>query len=133
MIDIDIALDNDGLLRLECPFCHKEFKVQNIADEIDTLYCPDCGLSTKITEFLTQDQLQMIQDIMYNEVVELINKQFKKSRTSLKKRGIWQVIEPLDFEKIKLNCCGLELAIISPTLYKIVYCPRCGDLLYRDS
>ncbi|MGM9535405.1 MAG: hypothetical protein ACI3VR_09135 [Intestinibacter sp.] len=58
--DIKIIGDDEGFIRLECPYCESEFKVS--ADDLQAngdiyfeIFCPYCGLSKEIKNFYTRE------------------------------------------------------------------------------
>lgn len=143
-IDMSITLDNDGLLRKECPVCEQQFKVF-VEDNIDIdegyYYCPVCGIPSSPNSFFTKEQIAHATDLAYSHMVEQINKSLgglsRKMRGSksvkftfkpLKKNDPRTIVESSDFDEVVLDCCNEHIFIFSPITYKVIYCPKCGEL-----
>lgn len=81
-IEFRIPTD-DGYVRLKCPYCGDEFKVQcSLLNEDDNIWCPYCGLCGELNNFMTEETKKAIESILYNYRDKLINN-FLESMESL--------------------------------------------------
>ncbi|WP_338749866.1 hypothetical protein [Bacillus sp. FJAT-52991] len=146
-ISVAIRLDNNGLLRKECPFCEREFKIfyDQLAEETrDKFYCPHCGLPAPFNTQYTKDQVQFIMDLTKNHVIDELNKSFgkmkKRSSNStlkinykpMKKTDPRTQIELNDMEEIITSCCKETIFLESPATWKAIYCHKCGDINFPE-
>lgn len=147
-MDIDIPvwiiLDDDGLLRRECPHCNQEFKVdpgEETDESQDLYYCPLCGLPSSSNEQLTRDQTAHIEDVVMNAARGLINNSLEKLSRKIRNQPYVNVdnqplknvepqiqVEALDMKKITLDCCSQQISVMSPLTYKVIYCYKCGSI-----
>ena len=143
IIPIELRLDDDGLLRKECPYCEQQFKIYP-EDEIETnekYYCPMCGLHAPANEFLTKEQFELASDLTMNFIIDELNKGFGKIKTSFKRAKNVSVdfkplaknepitlIETTEFEDVVFSCCNKHTFIYSPMTFKVLYCHHCGEL-----
>jgi hypothetical protein len=143
-LPVHLRLDDDGLLRRECPYCEQEFKIcpeYKEECEQDQYYCPICGLPSRTSEQLTKDQVNHIHDIAMNAAIDKINNVFKKvSRGTRNNKHVKfehkeitgdapkSQVEVLDMTKISLGCCSQIISIVSPLTYKVIYCYKCGSM-----
>lgn len=144
-IPIQLRLDENGLLRKECPYCHTEYKIfpESETDEFkEKSYCPACGLYSSYDQQLTKDQVEQIEQIVMNEAIEMLNKGLKKISKSINSKNIKMDIKPLKKTDIKTiieipslegvitNCCNETIFIEHPNTYKVIYCPKCGEIRF---
>ncbi|OCA87331.1 hypothetical protein [Pseudobacillus wudalianchiensis] len=142
-IPVSIRLDDNGLLRKECPFCEREFKVfynEHTEETQSKCYCPHCGLPAPSAEQLTRDQGQHIVDLAKNEFINLVNKEFGRMKQRVKSPYIKVDFKPLektdpriqielnDMEEIITSCCNEPIFLNSPLTWKVIYCHKCGDI-----
>lgn len=142
-IPMEIRLDNDGLLRKECPICEQQFKVfleDDNAPEKEKYYCPICGIPSSPDSFFTKEQIEHAADLATNYMLEQLNntfsgfsKRFSKSKSirvnykPIKKSDPRLIVETSDFEEVVLDCCKEHIFVFAPTTYKVIYCPKCGE------
>lgn len=141
-IKISIPLDDDGFLKVECPFCSEQFKISgdDYEDEdIFQLFCPYCGLvDEKIAFILTEDLQEHIITLANNVAIDMINKSlddiqksfkgsknvsFKKGR-DLKKENPEKLIALNDLSEYDMKCCDKHIKVLSEHMG--VFCPFCG-------
>jgi hypothetical protein len=103
---IQLALDDDGFLRRECPHCSQQFKWhhgptgERPPGEVDpAVYCcPRCGASAAPDQWFTQAQIAYIEDAMAGpvsrEASEAIEKAFRDVRGIAFKRNSLDEPEP---------------------------------------
>lgn len=143
-LPVDIYLDNDGLLRKECPICEHHFKIfleDNIESSSDKYYCPSCGIPSSSNSFFTKEQVELSLDVAKNYMTEQLNQSFKGLSKSfknnkmvnfkfkpLKKTDPRTIVETSDFEEVILSCCNDHVFVFSPITLKVIYCPRCGEI-----
>lgn len=145
IIPIQLRLDENGLIRKECPYCYTEYKIfpeSETEESKEKSYCPACGLHAPYDRQLTRDQVEYIQQELMNSVIDQINSGFKKTKRSirsknlkfeykpLKKSDSQTVIELLGLEGVITNCCNETIFIEQPNMYKSIYCPNCGDIRF---
>lgn len=145
IIPIELRLDENGLLRKECPYCYLEYKIFPVSETEEfrkKSYCPSCGLHAPFDKQLTKDQVDYIQQEIMNNVVNQFNGAFKKMSRNiktnnvkfkykpLKKADSRTVIELLGLEGIITNCCNETIFLEYPNTYKLVYCPKCGEIRF---
>lgn len=142
-IPMSLRLDDDGLLRKECPFCEQQFKIFP-EDELsfkEKYYCPMCGLSTSSDQFFTKDQITKAIDLSSNFMVDQINKGFGKVKNNfrgsknvsfqfkpLPKKEPKTLVEISDFEHLIFSCCNSHSFVFAPLTYKVLYCHHCGEI-----
>ncbi|MCK8824689.1 hypothetical protein [Fuchsiella alkaliacetigena] len=150
-IEVQIPLDDYGLVRQKCSYCSQEFKLfPEDLEAITTqrMYCPICGLHSDVNEFLTEEQLGKMMDIAQNHAINLVNNSLKKLDKSLKsspnvefeskplsKKEVRVLIEKSDFEKAVLSCleCSeYSIFLFVPATMSVVYCLKCGDMLFFE-
>src|SRR6266496_1221541 len=84
---MSVPLDSDGFLRRECPTCEREFKwLSSTNDEDDSepapdggYFCPYCGIQAPPSQWFTQAQIELAQNMVGTEVVGPMLKDFGKS------------------------------------------------------
>lgn len=139
-VQIEVPLDEDGFMELQCPFCQESFKL--VADEMQSddvvgIFCPNCGLTTDVQEFLTSEVLENLQIKANNIAVEMLNDGLRKMEKESK--GLLKVQEKLtlepekplyvknnDFESTTFSCCGKSAKVSYGKGIIGVYCPYCG-------
>ena len=144
-IPIQIRLDDNGLLRKECPYCFTEYKIfpESETDEVKAKsYCPSCGLYASFNQQLTKDQVEFIEQEAMNAVIEQLNSSFKKMKNSTNNKNIKFNIKPLaksdtksimeipSLERVITQCCNETNFIEQPNTYNLIYCPICGEMLF---
>lgn len=143
-IPIYINLDDDGLLRKECPVCEEQFKVfveDDTPQQKEKYYCPSCGIPSNSNSFFTRDQLEHARDKAMNYMTDQLNnifgslnKSFRGSKfikvttSPLKKSDPRTIVESSEFDEIVLSCCREHVFVFAPSTYKVIYCPKCGEL-----
>lgn len=142
-IQVEIPVDNEGFVLLQCPFCGEFFKLKpsdSQAEDVIDIWCPSCGLQAD--NYLTDDVIELALNTLRNHVIDSLYKEAKKLERKTKNKGnslrfkagkrprhvkensIVYAIDTLEQEYYR--CCCRE-AKIAP-IYKSVgsYCPFCG-------
>lgn len=143
-IPIAIRLDDNGLLRKECPFCEQEYKTfpnDETSESQEKYYCPYCGTPAPENEQLTKDQVQHIEDLLDNEMTEIVNKSLGKMTKSfrnnksinfnykpMKKQEPRTQVESMDMKEVFFGCCNTSVFVSYPRTYKVMYCELCGSV-----
>lgn len=139
-IEFSIPLDEDGFVELQCPFCKEVFRLnaEDVeSDDVIGIFCPSCGLTGEINNFLTDDVLESAQIAAMNMARAYLNDSLKKLERESK--GLLKVTEKLkpepnnlltikkvDVDLMMFDCCGRS-AKISPLANQCkAYCPYCG-------
>ena len=142
-LKIDIPLDKDGFLEMECDFCKNRFMLhKDVYVNEDNLhfFCPICGLPNATDTFFCPEVLEKAQQIAANYAMEQINAVFDKSFKGLNKSGFVKVktkkakpesekelYKPAQvYEIAKMDCCDLDVKIQNFDKEIGVYCPVCG-------
>ncbi|WP_025727755.1 hypothetical protein [Heyndrickxia ginsengihumi] len=142
-IPINLRLDDDGLLRKQCPYCDQQFKIYPSDEKsaFQRLYCPLCGLPAPKDSFFTDDQIEMAYTLASNAVFSAINKELSDLKRSfrndklvklevnpLKPKDVKPIIETSNFDNVTMSCCDKHAFIFSPSTYKVLYCHYCGEI-----
>lgn len=138
-ISVELPQDCEGYLEYECPFCERRFRLQVNAfqnDEIESLYCPYCGLSSEPEQFGTKELQQLIEETAARYVQEELDKsltKLAKSSRGLIKYKPDKKIEPQNIildeainDKIHCGKCDTQFKVDDGTAIMHT-CPLCGD------
>lgn len=138
--------DSEGYITFECPFCGSEFKLQagefqNNEEPFEELFCPYCGLTKDKNSFLSKDVIEQAQALVYNYMVEELNKSFKKmQRTVNRSKGLIKLeFKPLKKvatkelkdkdtteTEVSCQCCERKVKVLYCAGASKVFCPYCG-------
>jgi hypothetical protein len=139
-VQIEVPVDEDGFLELQCPFCNESFKLD--VDEVQSedvvgIFCPYCGLTSDVQEFYTSEVLENLQIKANNIAIEMLNDGLRKIEKESK--GLLKVkekhtlesektlyVKSNDFEPVTFNCCGKSTKVSYGKGTTVVYCPYCG-------
>ncbi len=141
---IALPNDSDGFASFECPHCEYRFKLsasEVIENESEEIFCPSCGLSSEIGNFITKQMLEAAQIQAINMAQEAFHAMFKDLERSNKpgssvqwKAGSPPIPEPDkvlfgqdDLEEIQLPCCNKHLKVETLEMQLGIYCPYCGN------
>lgn len=138
-ISVEILLDDDGLLRKECPYCEEQFKLDPDVQLDETkVYCFNCGIHAPNDRFFTTQQVAYIEDLAKNAAIEQMNKMFGRIKSNSKnlklkfkpieKSKVRALVEMPDFETVTLGCCSIQIAVLCPRTRRVIYCPKCGEM-----
>ncbi|MGE7546067.1 hypothetical protein [Sporosarcina newyorkensis] len=142
-IPISLRLDDEGLLRKECPYCKIEYKVfpESETEEIQIKsYCPLCGLYSSWEQQFTQDQVEHLNQVIQNSASDLLNKSLGNMKKKIRNSPIKMKLTPLekvdpktlieikDFTQITTGCCSESVFLEYPGIANIIYCTKCGDM-----
>lgn len=143
---ISIPADEDGQVLLKCPVCGELFKISASIfgdDSIFEIHCPKCGIVSD--SYLTDDVIELAQDMVENYANELLTKELKKLEKTTKKNSFLKITVKSKYKKhseqpimltienmtsVEYPCCHIA-AKIKPTLRMCGgYCPYCGEKYY---
>ena len=144
-LNIDIPLDQDGFIEMECDFCKERFMLHKDVYQDEKylhFFCPICGLPNNINTFYCPEVLekagQIASNYMMTEVDKMLKNAFKGFRTS-KKSGITISVDIPEQEKPReiyehnniydiddKKCCKVLVKISSFSKMIGTYCPICG-------
>lgn len=145
IIPVEIRLDENGLIRKECPYCYLEYKIfpKSETEEVkQKSYCPSCGLYASFDRQLTKDQVEFVEDIIMNQAIDIINNSFQKTARSFTSKNLKMNVKPLEKSDVKTileipniegvitNCCNEVIFLEHPNTYKVIYCPICGEIRF---
>lgn len=87
-MEISLHADSDGFISFECPYCGSLFKLSaaDLNDDsfpISELFCPYCGLVDSFSGFLSKKAIEAAEAKVYNETIEMLNKEFGKMAKGL--------------------------------------------------
>lgn len=125
-IDVSLKGDKEGMIGRECPSskCNKYFKVlikELNAFKSGIFYCPYCGESEPVKEFITKDQMEYAKSLVLREVIGEFSRELKK----LERRP-----DPHAFISfgIKVGTPSIPVrAYVERELSKKVTCEQCGS------
>jgi len=141
--DIEVSLkgDKEGMIGRECPSseCNKYFKVliaELNAFKLGTFFCPYCGESEPVKEFITKDQMEYIKSLALREVVGEISRELKKLerrpdphafisfgiKVDTPSIPVRTYVERELSKKVTCEKCGREFRVYGTSFY----CPYCG-------
>ncbi len=146
IISFTIQGDSEGYVTFECPFCGSEFKLQageyqSEEEPFEELFCPYCGLTKHKDDFLSTEVIEHIQNIMYNQAIEEINKAFGKLKRSTNRSNSIIKIDYKPLKKVAVNelkdrdttetefkctCCERGVKVLYCAGEAKVFCPYCG-------
>lgn len=146
-MEIEIPIDTEGFVLLQCHLCGEYFKLQadDIEDESNiNIWCPYCGLSGD--DFFSEEVLDIAlkkakntaEEMIYNAFKELERKSRNNKSFSFKagKKPTKEVISPIKIKVDKLetkkyNCCKRQAKITPLAIESGSYCPICGGINYE--
>ncbi len=140
---LQIPLDEDGFLEMECDYCKGRFMLtkETFEDEENlNFFCPICGLPNRINAFYCPEVLETAEKIAANCIMDKVYRDLSKSFNSFNKNGLFklsmdkpkheQVSElytPVNqYKKKRLSCCDIYIKISSFDEAIGIYCPICG-------
>lgn len=142
---ISIPADEDGQVLLKCPVCGELFKVSGSVfgdDTIFELHCPNCGIVSE--DYLTDDVLELAQEIVENYANDMIMKELKKFEKA-NKNSLFKIQVKSDYKRkteqpimltvenmtsVEYPCCHIETKIKPILRICGGYCPYCGEKYY---
>lgn len=153
-VSVDIPLDEDGMIGLDCLECEKYFKLKP-GTGLSTTYChcPYCDYEGEGDTFWTKEQLEYAQSIAANKFINNtvkphLDKIFKDLERKTKRSFIKFKYKSSNKSKffpvkyysekeletnVKCNNCGLEFSIYGV----FASCPDCNEinafLIYNES
>ena len=143
-LKINIPIDNEGFVTLECPYCKCTFKLEFVIankENVIILYCPNCGLQTSPDSFIPTKILKHAETLISNELKNSLNdftdnleKIFKGNKyVSFKKDKKFKIEKssPLydtnhKLEVLELSCCNCKVKVLTTDKLMGIYCPYCG-------
>jgi DNA-directed RNA polymerase subunit RPC12/RpoP len=144
-IRLGLPLDSRGLLRRECPQCHRQFKVALFADGTDlspgkTLTCPYCAAARPRDQFFTKEQGRHATETVSEKAVAPLLDQLVRNLESMNRPGspvrfetkrsprrpVRSLTERDDMDARQCGACGFSFAI-APGDEGAVRCPACGE------
>ena len=154
-IQVSIPLDDDGYLDRECPHseCESQFKIladdwsEKVRDE--EVFCPICGHTAESDQWLTQEQVEHVQNVGMREVQKALGNAMKDwsrdfNRKAPKKGFITMsmkykssplpVVMPIDAAELmqqRYDCekCSCRYAAVGAAFF----CPSCGHNSARSA
>ena len=140
---IDIPLDEDGYLEMECDFCMNRFMLHKDTYENEEylhFFCPICGLPNDTNTFFCTEVLEKMQQVAANYALAQIDAMLDKSFKGLNKSKFIKVTtkkskpepekelyEPTKvYELVKMDCCGVNVKTQNFDKEIGIYCPICG-------
>ncbi|OPX47836.1 hypothetical protein [Clostridium thermobutyricum] len=143
--NLNVSCDSDFFTRFQCPYCNSEFKIENsffINEEVVyNICCPYCGITNKIEEFMTEENLKEFQSELENMAIEVIEELFEKTlnnafkgskfitfekkKNTFKKKKVDKAVTPDDMHEINIKCCDINIKIDS--YRKEAFCIKCGE------
>lgn len=143
--EINIPVDEDGFLEMECDFCKNRFMISSEVYKNESylhFFCPICGLPNQTNTFFCPEVLEkldaMAVNYMYGEIdralsgtIKKINKSgfIKMSMNIPKKEPERELYQPANvYEKVELDCCGEFVKVQNFDKEIGIYCPICGGV-----
>lgn|SRR5487761_373755 len=134
VVGMSIPLDSDGFMRRECPTCEREFKWLHSAEEDEDTelvvdggyFCPYCGVQTPVSDWFTQAQIELAQNVVEREVVEPMIREFADVSTGTRPQNIEPLTESDDMTRVNFTCHPSEPLKILNDWEKPAYCLICG-------
>jgi hypothetical protein len=147
-LSMQIPLDSEGFLRRECPTCEREFKWLHTSGEEEVTepgagggyFCPYCGVQAPPSDWLTQAQIELAQNIVETEVVGPMVKKFSNDVKKIFSSGgminasvsydkpdkLDPLIEADDMRRVEFGCHPSEPLKVLDDWHKPVHCLICG-------
>ena len=144
-IRLGLPLDSRGLLRRECPGCHRQFKVALFGDSTDLsaskrLTCPYCATTGPRDQFFTKEQAKHITEAVSQEVVAPLVDRFARNLERMNRPGspvrfetkrsprrpVRRLTERDDMDARQCRACGFSFAIATGHEGPL-RCPACGE------
>lgn len=146
-VPVELALDDDGFLRRECPTCEREFKWFSHqqgdpdAEIVTQYYCPLCGIAAAPSSWWTPEQIEYARGASGPELDRLAQDSVEKALKGMKgftfKRnssftlGI-ETPDPLteanDMVIVEPPCHPNEPLKVPENATQSVHCLICGEL-----
>lgn len=139
---ISLQGDENGLVTLQCDRCKSRFKVEcdYLNNELEgDICCPVCGISEELNEFWPDEISDDIEKIAMMEMEEAFQKAFKGLNSKYFKvetKPVTRVNRELvftnkdyDMQKVTVNCCHKDIALMSVDITAGFYCPYCGRIV----
>ena len=140
--NVNIPLDEDGFIEMECDYCKNRFMLHKNTYEDDNnlnFFCPICGLPNSINSFFCPEVIERFQQeaisYMQNELqrqlggsIKAINRSgFAKITMKHSDIGDKQLYAPINQYEIEHKfCCGIDVKIHNIDKQIGTYCPICG-------
>ena len=142
-INIDVLSDSDAFVSLQCPFCKEKFKLRTQdlqSDDLNNIFCPYCGLTDEVDQFITDEVKEQMRIIAQNHIKSILNNSFKKlkrksnnnTKLSLRLKKSFKMedekilCEIDDLEIVQLKSCNSAVKVDSLAKQSSIYCPFCG-------
>lgn len=146
--EIQIPLDDDGFIELECDYCKNRFMLysETFKDEKNYyFFCPVCGLPNDLNTFYCTEVLEKAKEIAIDYSLKEIQRILGGTVNSLNKSGFLNVklditkekdcvelYEPLnEYSIAHMNCCNIDIKVNDLDLEIGIYCPVCGGEKYE--
>ncbi|MBQ7352200.1 MAG: hypothetical protein IJW59_05030 [Clostridia bacterium] len=135
-----IPVDEEGYIELQCQHCNSRFRMhREIWEEgtNDKLFCPSCGIPSKIQSFLTKEVVDNYQTQVSNYINNTIEQLFsgfkntkyiKFNHKPIKNKQEHQILFiEKDVYLSRCSTCGQIVKIKEIDKIAGFYCPICGD------
>lgn len=143
IFEIDIPIDKDGFLEMECDFCKNRFMlhIDTFQDESYLhFFCPVCGLPNRTNTFYCNEVLEKMEQVALNYMYSELGKTLGKSIKNFNKNGLVkmsmnipkkvsekELYQPInEYENVELECCNSSVKVKYFDKEIGIYCPLCG-------
>lgn len=143
VISIEIPLDDDGFIEMECDYCKNRFMLhQSVYDDESNLhfFCPVCGLPNSIDSFYCPEVLEAFQQKAANYLDNEIQRQLASTIKRFNKNGLIklsldtpqrtpekELYKPSnEYVLSHQYCCDVDVKVLYLDNQIGIYCPICG-------
>lgn len=135
-VRIEIPLDADGFVDLQCPHCGERFRLRPedySTDEVPKVFCPSCGLPQDI--HYSDEIMAYAESVAKGKAERLLARKLGAfGNVRIRPEHIGGPPEPTDatLEDVAMTCCGRHAKINPLTAFTAPYCPYCGDRIMNN-
>ena len=139
---ISLQSDENGLVTLQCDRCKSRFKLEceYLNNELEgDICCPVCSISEELNTFYPEEVVEEAKKIAIMEAQEMIQQAIKGMNSryiKVKTNPVHRVNRNLvfndkdyDMQKITVNCCNKDIALMPVDIAAGFYCPYCGRIV----
>ena len=140
---IEIPLDDDGFIEMECFYCKNRFMLHQsvFSDEANIhFFCPICGLPNDINAFYCPEVLEAVQQKAINYMKDEIQRQLGSTIRSINKNSFFkmsldvpknepekELYKPIkEYTLSHQCCCDIDVKVLELDNLIGIYCPICG-------
>lgn len=141
--EVNIPIDEDGYIEMECDFCKKRFMLHKetyFNEENLHFFCPICGLPNDTNTFYCTEIIENVETQAFNYMNEKIDKVLGGAIKKFNKNGFVKMsfnrptkepdkelyLPSNSYEFVGFDCCKERAKVENFDKEIGVYCPICG-------